>query len=52
MASTAAVGRIIKPGMAEVAQLDALIRNKYARNPDTLRAWQTASHTVRALREK
>jgi hypothetical protein len=53
VASTAAVGRLIKAGMAEVAQLDAIIRNKYARDPDTLRAWRSASHTVRApQREK
>ena len=53
VASTAAVGRLIREGMAEVTQLDALIHNKYARTPDKLRAWQSASHIERApKREK
>ena len=53
VASTAAVGRLIKAGMAEVTQLDAIMHNKYARNPDKLRAWESASHIERApKREK
>ena len=53
VASTAAVGRLIKSGMAEVAQLDAIMNNKYARNPEKLRAWESASHIERApKREK
>ena len=53
VASTAAVGRLIRAGMAEVTQLDAIIKNKYARTPDKLRAWQSASHIERApQREK
>lgn len=53
VASTAAVGRLIKTGMAEVTQLDAIIRNKYARNAAKLRAWQSASHIERTpQREK
>ena len=51
--STAAVGRLIKAGMKEVNYLDAIIRNKYARNADKLRAWDSASHIERApQREK
>lgn len=51
--STAAVGRLIKAGMKEVNYLDAIIHNKYARNPDKLRAWDSASHIERApQREK
>ena len=39
--------------MAEVTQLDAIMHNKYARNPDKLRAWESASHIERApKREK
>ena len=39
--------------MAEVTQLDAIMHNKYARNPDKLRAWDSASHIERApKREK
>jgi hypothetical protein len=53
VASTAGVGRLIKAGTAEVAHLDAIIRNKYARKAETLRAWESASHVVRApKREK
>lgn len=51
--STAAIGRLIKAGMKEVNYLDAIIHNKYARNPDKLRAWESASHIERApQREK
>lgn len=51
--STAAIGRLIKAGMKEVNYLDAIMHNKYARNPDKLRAWQSASHIERApQREK
>ena len=45
--------RLIRAGMAEVTQLNAIIKNKYARTPDQLRAWQSASHIERApQREK
>jgi hypothetical protein len=51
--STAAVGRLIRDGMKEVNYLDAIMHNKYARNPEKLRAWQSASHIERApQREK
>ncbi len=51
--STAAVGRLIKAGMKEVNYLDAIVHNKYARNSDKLRAWESASHIERApQREK
>lgn len=53
MASTDAVGRLIKGGMKEVNYLDAIRHNKYARDPDNLRAWQSASHIESApQREK
>ncbi len=51
--STAAVGRLIRDGMKEVTYLDAITHNKYSRDPDKLRAWQSASHIERApQREK
>ena len=40
--------RASKSGMAEVTQLDAIMNNKYARNPEKLRAWESASHIKRA----
>ena len=53
VASTSAVGRLIKDGMKEVNHLDAIMHNKYSRNPDKLRAWDSASHIERApQREK
>ncbi|MEF8728517.1 MAG: hypothetical protein V5B34_09935 [Accumulibacter sp.] len=52
VASTAAVGRLIREGMAEVMQLDAIINNKYARSPAKLRAWDSASHIERAPRRE
>lgn len=48
--STAAVGRLIREGMAEVKQLNAIMHNKYSRAPDKLRAWKSASHIDRAPR--
>ena len=39
--------RASKSGMAEVTQLDAIMNNKYARNPEKLRAWESASHIKR-----
>ena len=42
-----AVGRLIKAGMREVNYLDAIVHNKYASNPDKLRAWDCASHVER-----
>ena len=53
VASTAAIGRLIRAGMKEINILDAIMHNRYARNPDKLRAWESASHTERApQREK
>ena len=46
--STAAVGRLIREGMKEVTYLNAIMHNKYTRNADKLRAWQSASHIERA----
>ncbi|MBI3416230.1 MAG: hypothetical protein HY043_13125 [Verrucomicrobia bacterium] len=51
--STAAVGLLIRDGMKEMTTLDAIMHNKYARQPEKLRAWQSASHIERApQREK
>ena len=32
----------------KIHRLDAIMHHKYARNPDTLRAWDSASHIERA----
>ena len=42
-----------KQRLLETAALNAIMHNKYARNPEKLRAWQSASHIERApQREK
>ena len=46
--NTAALGRLAKEGMKESNYLDAIMRAKYARNPDKLRGWESASHLERA----
>jgi len=52
VASTAAVGRLIREGMKEVTYLNAIMHNKYSRNAEKMRAWQSASHIERTAREK
>ena len=47
VSSTATVGQLIAEGMARVNYLDAIMHNKYARAPEKLRAWQSASHIER-----
>ena len=46
--NTAALGRLAKEGMKESNYLDAIMRAKYARNPDKLRRWESASRLERA----
>jgi hypothetical protein len=51
--STAAISAQVETGLKLVANLDAIMHNKYVRDPVTLRAWDSASHTERlAQREK
>ncbi|MFT3869561.1 MAG: hypothetical protein QM715_13990 [Nibricoccus sp.] len=45
---TKAVGVLIAEGMKAVNDLDAIVTNKYGRNAEVMRAWQTASHIKRA----
>ena len=46
--ATTLIGTLLKELNDEVTQLDAIMHNKYARVPDKLRAWQSASHVERA----
>jgi hypothetical protein len=48
--NTAAIGRLVRDGMKECTYLDAIFHNVYARNPDKLRGWMSASHLERAPR--
>jgi hypothetical protein len=52
VSSTAAISRLIRAGMKEVAFLDAIIHNKYAQNTDQLRAWLSASTVERPTRRQ
>ena len=38
---------VLQSCVSPITRLDALIRNKFARNPDKLAAWQSASHVER-----
>ena len=46
--NTAALGRLAKEGMKESNYLDAIMQSKYARHPDKLRGWESASHLEHA----
>ncbi len=51
--NTAAIGEILGRAAEDVQQLDAIMNNKYARQPEKLRAWQSACRVERApQREK
>lgn len=51
--NTAALGLALKRGLRIVDKLHAIMNNKYARQPEKLRAWESARHTDRvAQREK
>ena len=51
--ATSLIGTLLKELNDEVTQLDAMMHNKYARVPDKLRTWLSASHVERAAhREK
>ena len=48
VASTATLGAAIQSGLQVVGKLNAIMHNKYTRQPERLRAWKSASHTERA----
>ena len=51
--NTELIGQLLDQINAEIGELDAIIHNKYTRQPEKLRAWQSASHMERApQREK
>jgi hypothetical protein len=47
VAATAAVANAAKQGLADVRELDAIVRNIYAGNEAELAAWESASHVER-----
>ena len=47
VASTEAIERLIRAGIKEMNYLNAIMHNKYTRDPDKLRAWKSAAHLER-----
>lgn len=52
IASTATCKQLIREGLNEVASLDAIVRNKYRRNPGHLHVWHRARRLERARRRR
>ena len=51
--NTELIGQLLGQAGNEVIELDAIVNNKYMRQPEKLRAWQSASRVERApQREK
>jgi hypothetical protein len=51
--NTDLIGQLLGEGNKEVKQLNAIMHNKYTRQPEKLRAWESASTIERApQREK
>lgn len=51
--NTGLIGQLLAQANKEVQELDAIMHNKYTREPEKLRAWKSASHVERApQREK
>lgn len=46
--NTSLIGQILGRAAGAVQELDAIMNNKYARQPEKLRAWQSASRVERA----
>jgi hypothetical protein len=46
--STGLIGELLSRANNEVRELDAIMHNKYTRQPEKLRAWKSASHIERA----
>ena len=46
--STGLIGHLLGQAGNDVTELDAIMHNKYARQPEKLRAWQSASRVERA----
>ena len=49
--NTAAIDTLLGQAQGVITRLDALMQNKYSRNPDKLAAWKSASHVERAAKK-
>ena len=45
--ATAAIDALLAQAQSVITRLDAAVKNKYARDPEKLAAWKSASHTVK-----
>lgn len=45
--ATAAIDDLLAQAQSVITRLDAAVKNKYARDPEKLAAWKSASHTVK-----
>ncbi|HEX8774666.1 MAG TPA: hypothetical protein VF735_13925 [Pyrinomonadaceae bacterium] len=52
VSATAAIDEVIERGMAQVRELDAIVRNKFRADAATLAAWESARHVERPARRK
>jgi hypothetical protein len=50
--NTERIDQVLGKAQFEIAELDAIMHNKYTRQPEKLRAWQSASHLERAPRHE
>lgn len=48
--ATSAIKSAVARGLAVLRQLDVVVRNKFAAEPATIAAWESASHTERSSR--
>ena len=49
--NTAAIDTLLGQAQDIITRLDAVMNNKYSRDPDKLRAWKSASHVERAAKK-
>ena len=52
VADRAAIDAALDEADAEIARFDAIVRNKFANDPATLAAWETARHTERVPQKR
>ena len=50
--ATAAIDDLLAQAQSVITRLDAAVKNKYARDPEKLAAWKSASHTVKPERKE
>lgn len=49
--NTSAIDTLLSKAQGIITRLDAIVQNKYSRNPDKLTAWKSASHVERTAKK-